>query len=416
MSRPNARATAEHAARTGYGRLVALLTQSTGDLQLAEDCVAGAFERALTAWPSTGVPDNPEAWLLTVARNKLRDWWKSAAARTGVPLHDVGAELDAILPTDDQEGGEMLDKRLELLVLCADPAIDPATRAPLMLQAVLGFEAAQIAAAFAVPPATMSQRLVRAKRRLKASKVPFALPDAGLSDDRLPAVLEAVYGCYAIDWTAARVDESLCASMSEEARYLAVAVANLTDHPEAWGLAALVTLSLARRIGAPGAAFVPLLDQDPATWDQTLIAEGEAYLRRASHGPAGRFQLEAAVHAVHGARARTGAVDDAALKTLYLALDRVAPTLGGRVALAAALGRADGPAVGLAALDEIGDLRSVAAFQPYWTARAHLLAQAAQPADAARCWTRAIALTDDSQIRAHLEERLRSAIEPKGDA
>jgi RNA polymerase sigma-70 factor (ECF subfamily) len=182
----------------------------------------------------------------------------------------------------------------------------------------------------------------------------------------------------------------------------------MVDDPEAWGLAALITLSLARRTGNPRAAFVPLLEQDPTTWDHALIAEGEAYLRRASGGPPGRFQLEAAIQAVHLDRARTGTTDEAALKTLYLALDRLAPTLGGKVALATILARTDGTAAGLAALDEISRVPGVDAFQPYWTARSHVLRQAQRTGEAARALEKALALTSHPQIRDHLTQQLRT--------
>ena len=164
MTDADARAVADRTARASYGRLVALLAASTGDLALAEDALATAFERALTTWPDTGVPDNPEGWLLTVARNRQRDVWKSAAFRTAASLDDRDVATDPFVSLDPDAIG---DKRLELLFVCAHPAIDARVRTPLMLQTVLGFEAAQVATAFAVPPATMAQRLVRAKRRIR---------------------------------------------------------------------------------------------------------------------------------------------------------------------------------------------------------------------------------------------------------
>lgn len=167
------RVAAERAARTSYGRLVALLAARSGDLALAEDSLSGAFEEALRRWPDDGIPHNPEGWLLTVARNRLRDVWKSAAARASAPLHEESARIDPLAEHDPLAIG---DKRLELLFVCAHPAIDPAVRAPLMLQTVLGFEAAEIARAFAVPSAAMAQRLVRAKRRIRDARIPFSRP------------------------------------------------------------------------------------------------------------------------------------------------------------------------------------------------------------------------------------------------
>ena len=392
-------------ARDSYGKLLAVLAAPTRDIAAAEDALADAFERALTRWPDDGIPTNPEGWLLTVARNRLRDLWKSSGYRMAEPLDESGYAATSL----DDDMPAIPDRRLELMLVCAHPAIAPNIRTPLMLQLVLGVEAAAIATAFAVEPATMAQRLVRAKKRIRDAGIPFQLPERDDLAQRLPAVLEAVYGAYSIDWQ--QVPEGTpIESLSAEALHLALVLAELLpDDPEVLGLAALVCLSEARRPARRTAdgAFVPLGEQDTGRWDTALIARGEALLRRAHEcRTPGRFQYEAAIQSAHCARATRGTVDMNALRKLHRALLRVAPSLGAAVASAAIEGEIDGPDAGLRALDAIDD-PAVERFQPALATRAHLLAEAGRATEASEAFRRAIELTTDPVVADYLFWRLR---------
>ncbi|MDX2213985.1 MAG: DUF6596 domain-containing protein [Oculatellaceae cyanobacterium bins.114] len=399
----DARRVAELAARNSYGRLIAYLAVQTRDLAIAEDALGDAFLSALKTWSERGVPDNPEAWLLVAARRRLIDQCRHTQAGATVvntlKLFSVEGredpDMDVIFP----------DERLKLLFICAHPAIAPEVRTPLMLQTVLGLNAAQIASAFLVAPTTMGQRLVRAKSKIRDASIGFELPEASDLPPRLEAVLEAIYAAYSNGWDNITGADPRQKGLTEEAIWLArLCVQLIPNEPEARGLLALMLHCEARREArrAPDGAYVPLLEQDVALWSMPLIEEAESQLTQAATlEKLGRFQLEAAIQSIHAQRAIIGQMDWNALALLYEGLIQIAPTLGALVGRAAAIAEANGVQQGWALLQRL-PIETVANYQPYWALKAHLLKRLGQTTEAHAAYTRAIGLVEDPAIRQFL--------------
>ena len=414
MTDDDVRRAAELAARASYGRLVAYLARRARDVAAAEDALGDAFVAALATWPRDGVPDRPEAWLLAAARRRLLD-----AARHGAVRARAQPALEAMV--DEAQGPAVAatdfpDERLALLFVCAHPAIDEGVRTPLMLQTVLGLDAARIGAAFLVPPATMGQRLVRAKIKIRDAGIRFEIPDRGELGPRLGAVLEAIYAAYGSGWEDVTGADAGPRGLAEEALWLGrLAVRLLPEEPEALGLLALMLHCEARRGTRRDAAgaYVALGDQDPIRWSRPMIDEAEQVLLDAARAERpGRFQLEAAVQSAHARRAVTGRTDWSAIALLYEGLMRIAPTVGVAVARSAAIAEAAGPADGLAALETVA-ADAVDRYQPYWAVRAHLLGGLGRRDEARRAYERAIWLSDDPAVRAYLAGRQRVAAEDR---
>jgi predicted RNA polymerase sigma factor len=401
----NTHRTIERVARESYGRLVAHLSSNTRDVASAEDALSNALVAALTTWPRDGVPQNPDAWLLTAARHSFIDHVRhrqvaEASEPTLLLLREQSQEM-TLSP-------EFPDERLKLLFVCAHPAIDPAMHTPLMLQTVLGMDAVRIAHAFLISPTTMGQRLVRAKTKIRDSGIQFEVPLERELPQRLEAVLEAIYAAFGIGWDDMAGVDQRGRDLAEEAVWLGrVLLQLMPGEAEVRGLLALMLHCEARRSARRGPAgrYVPLLEQDTQQWSLPLIKEAESHLAEASsRGRAGRFQLEAAIQSVHAERARSGRTEWAAIMLFYEQIVRISPTLGTWTGYAAAVGEANGPDAGLAVLDGI-DPHDVPAFQPYWAVRAHLLQRLGKTSEAAHAFDRAIGLAEDPAVRQFLLQR-----------
>jgi predicted RNA polymerase sigma factor len=406
MSEAAAHAAIEDVVRGSYGRLVAYLAARSGDVAGAQDALSEALVSALEHWPRDGVPEKPEAWLLHVARNRTID----AARRQQVQQasQETLRSTAEVAQRAEISQEDFPDELLKLLFVCAHPAIDVAARTPLMLQAVLGVDAARIASAFLVSPAAMGQRLVRVKTKIRAAGIPFSVPEAPEWEERVSFVLDAIYSAYTTGWDSLNESGATHQGLTAEAIALGRMLVQLMPaEPEAHGLLALMLHCEARREArfTSEGVFVPLDEQDTTRWSPRLMSEAEEHLRLASSGHRlGRYQLEAAIQSIHADRAVSGRIDWGEILLLYEGLVKIAPTIGSLVGRAVAMAQAGDAAAGFAALEEIPQER-VRDYQPYWAARGHLLHLLHRNAEAREALTRAASLADDPALRAHLFKR-----------
>jgi predicted RNA polymerase sigma factor len=408
-----ARSTAEAVARRSYGKLVAFLSARTHDVAAAEDALSEAFASALADWPGKGCPANPEAWLLTVARRKLIDSARRQHSSDLVDedLDQIAAVVDAHLDADPTE---IPDRRLALMFACAHPAIDAAIRAPLILQVILGLDAATIASAFLMSPTAMGKRLVRAKSKIREAAIPFCIPGREELPGRLDTVLEAIYAAFSEGWSDAAGTDSSRRDLTGEAFFVARLVTELlATEPEGLGLLALMLHAEARRRArrSDEGDYVPLAEQDVARWDLQMIDEAEALLLRAqAFGVIGRYQLEAAVQSAHVHRRLTGHASWEALLRIYDALFTITSSPVVAINRALVVAELQGAQAALEAMpDPTCDARLVE-YQPYWAARAELLANIGSYEDARHAYEIAIGLERDPAVRRFLDRR-RTAFE-----
>lgn len=402
--------TADAVARRSYGKLVAFLAARTHDVAAAEDALAEAFAAALADWPRNGCPSHPEAWLLTVARRKIIDVARrrrrGEIATGQLQLLSEGLEVMAA-------EAPVPDHRLGLMFACAHPAIESTIRSPLMLQAVLGLDAKTIASAFLVSPAAMGKRLVRAKDKIRQATIPFRIPEHRELPDRLEAVLDAIYAAFAEGWNDPGGTDAARRDLSAEALFLGRLVTELLpQEPEALGLLALMLYTEARRRARRNAQgeYVPLSEQDTALWDVPMIDEAEGLLVRANAlGSIGRYQLEAALGSAHVHRRRTGQANWAAVVQLYDALLALSGSPVVAVNRALAIAEMHGPELALKAMEQVATDERLTQYQPYWAARAELLAQTGVRGEAREAYEVAIGLERDPAVRRFLQRR-RSAL------
>jgi len=399
-----------------HGRATAALIRVLRDFDLAEEAVADAYLAALERWPRDGIPANPGAWITTTARNRAIDRIRrvrTLASKADAIAADAAFETSrrdaALMATAEDEMTPIPDDQLRLIFTCCHPALAPEASIALTLRTLGGLTTPEIARAFLVPEATLAQRLVRAKRKIRTAGISYAVPSQDRLGERLESVLHVLYLVFNEGYDASAGEDLIRRDLCDEAIRLARLVADLLpNEPEALGLLALMLLTDARRAArvGPGGELVRLEEQDRLRWDAARIAEGQALVERALRaGRVGPYQLQAAIAAVHDSAATPGETDWLEILGLYEVLLRVTPSPVVALNRAVAVGEVRGPAAGLAAADALAADPAMADYRFFHAARAELLVRLRRVPEALTAYDRALALTPNGTETAFLERR-----------